>query len=147
MSEKPPTLDYHGVAGRPRRPLYWHYIFWAAIYAFIYFLFGIAFLVVVPKLKMIFMDFGTTLPLFTLWVIVLGDFMVHGGWLFLLVAPFLLILPLWIVDISVSDVRRARLFRRIYTLVVLVMLLLFLGLLVAVLVWPLLNLIGSLSGP
>jgi len=143
MSEKPLILDYHGIPGKPRRPAYWRYCFWAAIYTVF---FAAALLFGIPKFKEIFRDFGTTLPVLTTYIIAFSDFAIHGGWIIILPIPFLLPLPLLIAHSMIADLNQAKLFRRIYSLILFMLLLLWMVFLIQSIALPLLKLMGSLTG-
>ena len=91
---------------------------------------GILLIFGVPKFREIFKDFKTTLPALTMWLIDFSDFVANGfGWIVLLLLPLFLPAPVLVLDLT-CEARTARVLRRVYTALLIVVFVAFVGTLI-----------------
>ena len=113
--------DYAPLPQRPNLPrLFLNYFLRTIIWGVVIILLIAAFVLVVPRFKEVFRDFRTSLPTLTMLLLNASDLIAHHyGWIPMLTIPFIVPIPMLLVE-GVCQPNTARRLRRFYNLFLIV---------------------------
>jgi type II secretory pathway component PulF len=138
------TLEYMKEGSRP--PIWKVYLIWFGVSWVVCVLTLAVFIFGIPKLREIFKDFKTTLPALSQWILTISDFIaMQFGWILMLLIPFLLPLPVVVIE-AVCNRKTARVLGRIYRLGLIALVLAMAAMIVLGLLLPLVKLMSAVSG-